>query len=379
MKILVAGDFCPFNRVSQIFEQENYHLVLSHLQQITKDYDYKILNLESPITLPSYIPIIKQGPNLCCSINAAKAIKYAGFDCVTLANNHFRDYGDDGCNKTLETLKVNNIEYVGGGNNINEAQKILYKEFNKRTLAIINCCEHEYSIATESRAGSAPLDLVDLYRIISEAKRTADYILVITHGGREYTQYPSPRLQKTFRWFVDIGADIVINHHQHCYSGYEVYNNKPIFYGLGNLCFDETKQMPQKWYEGYMVSMQIDNEVKFELIPYIQCKNEPSIDIMSGSDCELFFSTIEKINAIVASPSRLQNEFEKFSTTNFPSIDSVLTPYTGRYTIGLFRRGILPSFISKKKLLQLQNIVECEARRDELELYFKNKINDEKD
>lgn len=43
-------------------------------------------------------------------------------------------------------------------------------------------------------------------------------------------------MQEIYRFFVDIGADAVINHHQHCYSGYEVYKEKPIFYGLGNFC-----------------------------------------------------------------------------------------------------------------------------------------------
>ena len=41
-------------------------------------------------------------------------------------------------------------------------------------------------------------------------------------------------MKETYRFFVDCGADAVINHHQHCYSGYEYYKDKFICYGLGN-------------------------------------------------------------------------------------------------------------------------------------------------
>lgn len=51
-------------------------------------------------------------------------MKYAGFDCVTPANNHFRDYGDSGCKTTIDELNKQQIDYVGGCINLAEAQKI---------------------------------------------------------------------------------------------------------------------------------------------------------------------------------------------------------------------------------------------------------------
>jgi poly-gamma-glutamate synthesis protein (capsule biosynthesis protein) len=47
---------------------------------------------------------------------------------------------------------------------------------------------------------------------------------------------------ETYRFFIEAGADAVVNHHQHCICGYEVYKGKPIFYGLGNFCFDWAKR-----------------------------------------------------------------------------------------------------------------------------------------
>lgn len=47
----------------------------------------------------------------------------------------------------------------------------------------------------------------------------------------------------------------MVNHHQHCFSGYEIYNNKYIFYGLGNFCFDNPVKRNSIWNEGYMLSL----------------------------------------------------------------------------------------------------------------------------
>lgn len=374
MKILIAGDFCPQKRVEELLDKEDYSSVLGEISEISRDYDYSIVNLECPIIDTDCEPIVKQGPNLSCGPKAVDAIRYAGFKCVTLANNHFRDYGDRGCILTMERLKELDVSFVGAGRNLEESQRILFNTINGKTLAIINVCEHEYSIATSKSAGSAPLDLIDLYNRVNEAKRQADVLIAIIHGGREYMQYPSPRLQKTYRWLIDIGVDVVINHHQHCYSGYELYNDKPIFYGLGNFCFDESKQMHKTWYEGYMVSLKIKNNICFEIIPYFQCKESSRIELMQNEEKDAFFSTISVINNVIRNPQLLNEKFEKYSETNFKSIRMTLTPYSTRLGLGLFRRGLLPSFITKKKLLQLQNMIECEARRDELELFFKKEI-----
>ena len=52
--------------------------------------------------------------------------------------------------------------------------------------------------------------------VVEEAKKKADFVLVIVHGGSEHFQLPTPRMQATYRFFVDAGADAVVNHHQHC-------------------------------------------------------------------------------------------------------------------------------------------------------------------
>ena len=59
---------------------------------------------------------------------------------------------------------------------------------------------------------------------------------MIVHGGHECYNLPSPRMQKQYLFYADQGADIVVGHHTHCISGYEVYKGVPIYYSLGNFC-----------------------------------------------------------------------------------------------------------------------------------------------
>jgi poly-gamma-glutamate synthesis protein (capsule biosynthesis protein) len=184
--------------------------------------DFSLVNLEAPIVEGKGSPIKKAGPNLKCNKSAIEALRYVGFKGVTLANNHFYDYGEEGALNTMALLNKVGISYVGAGKNLAEASRIFYQSIGNKTVAFINCCEHEYSIATEQTAGSNPINPVSQYYAISEAKTKADYAVVIVHGGIEGFQLPTLRMQDLYRYFVDCGADVVVNHHQHCYSGYEI-------------------------------------------------------------------------------------------------------------------------------------------------------------
>ena len=101
MKILVAGDYCPKGRVAELFESEEYEKVLGEVKGIIKQVDFSLVNLECPVTYGTEKPIGKVGPNLCCSRRGIKALSQIGFGCVTIANNHIYDYGDEGVKNTI--------------------------------------------------------------------------------------------------------------------------------------------------------------------------------------------------------------------------------------------------------------------------------------
>lgn len=365
MKILIAGDFYPRGVVLELVEQERYEAVLGDVAPIIRKSDYSIVNFECAVVEGSEKPIEKYGPNLKCTGQAIKALLYAGFDCVTLANNHFRDFGDDGCISTIDELDHAGIDHVGGGKNLEEAQQTLYKIIGGVKVAIINICEHEFSIATNTTAGSSPLDPIDNYYQIRVARTHADYVIVIVHGGHEHYQLPSPRMKKTYRWFVEMGADAVINHHQHCYSGYEVYKNKPIFYGIGNFCMPSRKGFSlQSFNEGFMVELDI-TEMSINLIPYFQCYNNSSIVLMKDEQEKQFYSYLENLNSIILDDDALINEFEKWCNRRKPFYDFLLSPYpSNKFLRYMYRKGFLPKMRLPRKRLELKNYIECESHYD---------------
>lgn len=371
MKILIAGDFCPNDRVATIFEKEDYSAVLSDVKSVVEKSDYSIVNFECPVVTGKATPIYKIGPNLKCSINGIKAIKWAGFDCVTLANNHFLDYGKEGVEQTITALDVNNIDHVGGGNNLEEASSILYRTVAGRTIAIINCCEHEFSIATESKAGSNPLNPIQQYNKIQEARKNADRVLVIVHGGYELFQLPSIRMVETYRFFIDSGADAVVNHHQHCLSGYEFYKGKPILYGLGNFLFDNPNYRDSIWNEGFMVSIDFSsNNPSILLYPYTQCSSEPLIKLL---DKNVFDDRLREINDIISNQNLLKLYLNNYYNSQIGNYSQIFEPVRNRYYLYAKKRGWVPSLISNKRKLTAINYISCESHRDKL-LYILSKI-----
>lgn len=372
MKIFVAGDYVPQNRIHKLIENNNFSF-FDEIKNLTQEADFAIVNLEAPIYNNESKPIQKCGPNLKISPKVIESLKYGEFNVVTLANNHILDYGPTCLEQTEFLLDEAEIKHVGTGKNVKNAQRILYLEKNGQKVAVINCCEHEFSIADSDKPGANPLNPVHQYNAIQEAKDNADYILVIVHGGHEHWQLPSPRMVETYRFFIDAGADAVINHHQHCFSGYEVYKNKPIFYGIGNFCFDNNKSN-RLWNEGYMVELDFDNEIKFKIHPYIQCAEEsPKINFHNDDS---FYAYINDLNNIIKDEQELQKKNDDYYKQSMKSMNSIIQPYNNRIFTKLNIIGLLPNIIRGAKLKKLENYILCESHRDRMEYFLKNNHNE---
>lgn len=372
MKVLIAGDYCPQNRVAKLLDEQRFDEVLSEVKEITRQVDLSIMNFECAVVKGHEKPIRKCGSLLGYNTKGVDALKWAGFDVACMANNHVRDFGSDGIMNTISACKERDIDIVGAGANSKEAARILYKEVAGQRLALINCCEHEFSISTNQSAGANHLDAIRQYYDIKEAKSNADYVVVIVHGGHEHYQLPSPRMKETYRFFVDSGADAVVNHHQHCYSGYEVYKGKPIFYGLGNFCFDKGGPRDKKWHEGMMVLLGFNEDgVKYEIIPYNQCEKRPCVEVMK--DNKEILSRVSELSEIISDTNKLEEAYSKYCEQSMRAVNLLLEPISNRYVRALQQRHILPMYhFWGKSILRLYNIIFCEAHRDRV-LAFLNK------
>jgi len=365
INIIITGDFCPHKRVEQAFLKKEFENVFNGIDKIAEDCDLSITNLECPLTL-SNIPIVKTGPNLKAHPDCINGIKFGGFNVVTLANNHIMDYGEQGLIDTINACNKTNIHFVGAGANIQEAEEPLYLKVRNKKIAIVNFCENEWSIAEKKKAGANPLNPIRNYYQIKEAKKKADIILLVIHGGHEYFPLPSPRMVKTYRFFADLGVTAIIGHHTHCVSGYEIYNDVPIFYSLGNFIFYSKNTKPDSWFEGYFIKLTIaDNTVtNISLHPYHQCKNEPGLMLMNQEEESDFLNKIKEYSQIIGDSNLLDNSWSEFcASKKIEYLSNLLS--LNKVQRQMLKRNILPNLIiEKKKLVSLLDMFTCEAHKD---------------
>ncbi|MCD8183576.1 MAG: CapA family protein [Bacteroides sp.] len=210
LSIFIAGDVVPSNRTISLFNNLESEYLFKDLIPIINSCDVSIANLEAPVIDSCPTPIKKSGPNLYTNKKALLALKKAEFNVLTLANNHFRDQGDNGVRATIRACKSCGISYVGGGENSVDARKILYLKVQDKVVALINACEHEFSIASNLYGGSNPIDCMSMYEDIRTAKSNSDFTIVILHGGIEHYQYPTLRMKKLFHHLVDWGQMLLL-------------------------------------------------------------------------------------------------------------------------------------------------------------------------
>jgi len=366
VKILITGDFYGGNRIKELILKQDYNQIFNDFLPVVRNADIAITNLEAPL-LTCGMPIDKTGPAIKSVPETIAAIKYAGFKLLTLANNHIMDYGAEGLHNTIKLSKENEIAVVGAGDNLEKASKTLFKEVKGITIAFINIAENEWSTTNDDTPGAHPLNPVANYYKIKEANEIADFIIVIVHGGHEMYNLPSPRMKETYRFFIDAGADAVVGHHTHCYSGYEIYQNKPLFYGLGNFIFDRSDLKEECWHFGYGVNFLIfDNlDVSFEILPFEQCNSTVGVNLLDQDQKDQFFEKISKLNIHIQNDDFLMKSFNDFiKNINSKPYKAFLEPHSSRFLFYLQNKGILPSLLSKRKKKLYLNLIRCEAHRD---------------
>jgi poly-gamma-glutamate capsule biosynthesis protein CapA/YwtB (metallophosphatase superfamily) len=363
IKILFTGDFYGGRRIDELIQREKYESIFNGFIDEIRGTDISITNLEAPLTHYDR-SIQKTGPALKAHPKTAKALSYAGFNMVTLANNHIMDFGKQGLLDTFSALRSDEIEYIGAGKNLEEAKQPIYKEIKGKVLAFLNMAENEWSTTHGNDFGTSPLNPVQNYYIIQEAKKKADYVFVIVHGGHEMHPLPSPRMKETYRFFIDAGAVAVIGHHSHCYSGYEKYKTGYIFYSLGNFIFDNENKGSRLWNEGYAVQLDIiKGDILFKLIPYIQNAEQVGVNMLDDDEASRFFKKLNELNEIILDDTQLKYQFDRFCMER-EVYNFYLEPHNNLIIHYLQKHKFLPSLLTKRKRLLLKNLIRCESHRD---------------
>lgn len=363
--LLIAGDFCPLNRLVEPIASGNRQALFTDVLPVIASSSLAILNLECPLS-GSFAAITKTGPALQANRKAAELLVAAGFKLVTLANNHIMDYGPEGLNNTLSACESARLATIGAGANRKVAGQAHSAQIGTRQISILNFAENEFSTTQGPEPGANPVDPIQNSYDIQEAARHSDYVVVIVHGGHEMYNLPSPGIRKLFRFYADAGAHVVVGHHPHCYSGYEIYKGKPLFYSLGNFLFDDPAVRNRFWHSGFMVGFRFGEVVDFRIYPYFQCRTFMGVELMKGSDLDDFFKDLERLNGIIGDSQALEQAFADYCVRVERRYRAFLEPFSWRWLRVLQRNKILPDLLSVRKKRLYLNLMRCEAHREVL-------------
>ncbi len=200
-----------------------------------------------------------------------EALVFAGFDVLSLANNHILDYQKSALEDTMEILNRNKIDYVGAGFNIEEVSSVKIREVKGTRIGFLAFTDlgSSYWQADQKSSGVAWLNRSDLEEVKEQIKREkekVDILIVSLHSGEEYSLEPTD-FQVTFsRVVIEAGADMVIGHHPHVVQKIERYRDKWIAYSLGNFIFDQG--FSQETMEGLLLEIKISGKKIKEVIGY---------------------------------------------------------------------------------------------------------------
>lgn len=179
-------------------------------------------------------------PNNCYAFRMpdryAGIFKKAGFNVLSVANNHVGDFDNKGRKNTTKILDSLQINYAG---QLDKPFAIFEKDKVKYAFCAFAPNENTVSI---KNIDSAKM-------LVAELKKQADIVIVSFHGGAEGTNHEHITRQTEIFFkenrgnvhafshgVIDAGADVVLGHGPHVTRAVEVYKNKFIAYSLGNFC-----------------------------------------------------------------------------------------------------------------------------------------------
>jgi hypothetical protein len=189
---------------------------------------------------PSGADKAKPAPPRCFAFRVptryGKYLRDAGFDVLSLANNHAADFGNYGRSSTRKVLDNLGIKYAGSDR---ERFSTTYLDVRGKRVAFVGFA-HNNIVPNVNNLESAK-------KLVAEARKKADIVVVSFHGGAEgEAAQMVPRETEIFvgekrgnlplfaHTVIDAGADLVLGHGPHVMRGMEIYKGHLIAYSMGN-------------------------------------------------------------------------------------------------------------------------------------------------
>lgn len=238
--LVFVGDIMLSRAIGRIMANENdWSYPFREIRNTIAAADLAVGNLEGPISNRG----ANQGSiySFRADPRAVIGLADAGFDVLTVANNHIWDYGPDAIRDTLTYLAAAGIAAVGGGEDSGSAHAPAFRTINGIRIAFLgytNLIPRNRDHPDASPA-SAYLDLDAALADIARARTEADIVVVLIHWGNEYETRALSLQRDIARALIDNGATLVIGHHPHVVQEVEQYGGGLVAYSLGNFVFDQ--------------------------------------------------------------------------------------------------------------------------------------------
>jgi poly-gamma-glutamate synthesis protein (capsule biosynthesis protein) len=236
--LVFLGDVVPGRSMESQLARYGAAFPWQGLAPLLAEADLAVANLESVLSTQgkplnkSYL--IRAHPHW------GETLVEAGFNLVTLANNHAMDYGLPGLEETLSTLEALDVGAVGAGSSQETAHRPALLTLKGVRVAVLGYAAARWNgsadvPATDRLAWAEPAAVQADVRAVRDQ---ADVIVVLLHAGAEYAATPSPDQVAVAHAAIDAGADLVVGHHPHVTQTVERYGNGLIVYSLGDALFD---------------------------------------------------------------------------------------------------------------------------------------------
>ncbi|HVE59410.1 MAG TPA: CapA family protein [Pyrinomonadaceae bacterium] len=214
--------------------------ILKEVTPILSKADIAFGNLEGPLLEGGKTEKCPPNATRCFAFRVptryGKLLKNAGFDVLSLANNHAGDFGEYGRESTRKTLDALGIKHAGS-DKLQFAMTII--ESKGKRIAFIGFAHNDIVPNVN--------DLTFAKQLVEQANKKADLVVVSFHGGAEgVDQQHVPNRTEMLgtekrgnlplfaRTVIDAGADLVLGHGPHVLRGMEIYKDRLINYSMGN-------------------------------------------------------------------------------------------------------------------------------------------------
>lgn len=267
VNFLFFGDIMLDRHVAELIAKESLDQILQGLEEkqveLFEFQDIVSANLEGAVTESGEHYAPRNLYDFAFRPELVAKLKDYSFNYFTIANNHILDQGELGLKETRDNLEKMDFYFSGASDAQVNENSLTYLNVKDSKVAML-----AFSMVYHHFNQQEALDL------LAKAKSEADLVVLNIHWGTEYEHIFNSYQQEVAHALIDAGADIIIGHHPHVIQGMEVYNNKPIFYSLGNFIFDQ--YFSKSTQEGLAVAVEFrDEEVKIKLHPFVSHLSAP--------------------------------------------------------------------------------------------------------